>query len=106
MLPSAADGKARPSVESEAMRRAKQQGSLVGSLWTIAIISMIALVLALSIAISSSPGHSFDQIALALPIFFVLLFLATSIGDPLQLEDHFIELRVRLSTSPTRAPPA
>jgi Sec-independent protein secretion pathway component TatC len=88
------------------MRRAKQQGSLVSSIWTIAVISMIALVVALSIAISSTPGHGFDQIALALPIFFVLLFLATSIGDWLQREDRFIELRVRLSTSPTRAPPA
>jgi hypothetical protein len=67
---------------------------------------MIALVLLLSTAITSGAGHGFDQIALALPIFFVLLFLATSIGNWLQLEDFFIEPKPRLSTFRTRAPPA
>jgi hypothetical protein len=67
---------------------------------------MIALVLVLSTAITSGAGHGFDQIALALPIFFVLLFLATSIGNWLQLEDFFIEPKPRLSTFRTRAPPA
>jgi hypothetical protein len=67
---------------------------------------MIALVLALSVASSSAAGHSFDQIALALPIFFVLLFLATTIGQWLQVPDFFIEPKAPLSTSPTRAPPA
>jgi hypothetical protein len=70
------------------------------------VASVIALVLALSIAITSGAGHSFDQIALALPIFFVLLFLAASIGDWLQVEDFFIEPKPRFSPSLTRAPPA
>ncbi len=67
---------------------------------------VIVLVLALSIAITSGVGHSFDQIALALPIFFVLLFLAASVGDWLQAEDLGFETQLRFSTSHTRAPPA
>jgi hypothetical protein len=67
---------------------------------------MIALVLVLSIAITSGTGHSFDQIALALPIFFVFLFLAASVGDWLEVEDFFTQPKPRLSTSLTRAPPA
>jgi hypothetical protein len=88
------------------MPKTKQQSSLVRSIWTLAVISLIAMVLVLSLAIITGAGHSFDQIALALPIFVVLLFLATSIGDWLQVEDFFTELRPRLSTSLTRAPPA
>jgi hypothetical protein len=95
-----------PSVESKAMRRAKDQSSLVRSVLTAAVISMIALLLVLSIAITSSVGHGFDQITLALPIFFVLLFLATSIGDWFQIEDFLIEAKPRLSSCQTRAPPA
>jgi hypothetical protein len=88
------------------MRRAKLQCSLVRSILTVVVLSIIALVLVLSIAIASGAGHAFDQIALALPIFFVLLFLATSIGDWLRVEDFFVELAPRLSTSLSRAPPA
>jgi hypothetical protein len=71
-----------------------------------AVISMIALLLVLSIAISSGVGHGFDQITLALPIFFVFLFLATAIGDWLQVVDFSIEAKPRLSSSLSRAPPA
>jgi hypothetical protein len=67
---------------------------------------MIALVLVLSIAITAGVSHGFDQISLALPVFFVLLVLAASIGDWLQAEDLFVEIKPRLSASPTRAPPA
>ncbi len=67
---------------------------------------VIVLVLALSIAITSGAGHGFDQIALALPIFFVLLFLAASIGDWLQAEDSAFEPQLQFSTALTRAPPA
>jgi hypothetical protein len=88
------------------MHRAKQQSSLVRSIWTLAVISVIALLLVLSVAITSGVGHGFDQITLALPIFFVLLFLATSIGDWLQTEDSPLTPKPRLSTSPTRGPPA
>ncbi len=95
-----------PSVESKAMRRAKQQFLPVRSIWAFAVLSLIALLLVLSIAIASGAGHGFDQISLALPIFFVFLFLATSIGDWLQVEDLFTEPKPRFSTSLTRAPPA
>jgi choline-glycine betaine transporter len=95
-----------PSVKSEAMRRAKHESSLVRSIWTLVFLSVIALVLVLSLAIATGAGHSFDQIALALPIFFVLLFLATSIGDWLQVEDFITESKPRLSASLSRAPPA
>jgi len=88
------------------MRRAKQQCSLGRFTLTVVVVSIIALVLMLSIAIASGAGQGFDQIALALPIFFVLLFLKTSTDDWLQLEDFFIEPKPRLSTSHTRAPPA
>jgi hypothetical protein len=88
------------------MQRAKQESSLVRSIWTLAVISMIALLLVLSVAITSCVGHSFDQITLALPIFFVLLFLATSIGDWLQTEDSPLTPKPRLSSSLTRGPPA
>jgi hypothetical protein len=67
---------------------------------------VIVLVLALSINITSGVGHSFDQIALALPIFFVLLFLAVSVGDWLQVEDSAFEPQPRFSSALTRAPPA
>jgi hypothetical protein len=88
------------------MRRAKQQFVPGRSLWALAVLSLIALLLVLSIAIASGAGPGFDQISLALPIFFVFLFLATSIGDWLQVEDFFTEPKPRLSTSLTRAPPA
>jgi len=70
------------------------------------VASVIVLVLALSIAITSGVGHSFDQIELALPIFFVLLFLAASIGDWLQAEDSTLESQPQFFTALTRAPPA
>jgi hypothetical protein len=95
-----------PSVESEVMRRAKQQFLPVRSIWVLAALSLIALLLVLSLAIASDAGPGFDHILLALPIFFVLLFLATSIGDWLPVEDFFTEPKPRLSSSLTRAPPA
>jgi hypothetical protein len=88
------------------MRRANQPYSLTRLTLTLVVVLLIALVLILSTAVTSSAGHGFDQITLALPIFFVLLFLATTIGDWLEAEDFFIRLKPRLSLSPTRAPPA
>lgn len=89
-----------------AMRNAKQRCSLSRFTLAVVVISLVALVLMLSITVTSGAGRGYDQIALALPIFFVLLFLATSIGDWLQSKDLFIELKPRLSTFHTRAPPA
>jgi hypothetical protein len=74
--------------------------------WAMVVISTIALVLMLSIAITLNPGHGFDQITLALPIFIIFLFLAVSTGGWLQIEDFFLELKPRLSASLTRGPPA
>jgi hypothetical protein len=88
------------------MGRVKQQSSLVRWILTVAVVSMIALLLVLSFAITAGVGHGFDQITLALPIFFVLLFLAAPIGDWLQVEDLSIQPTPLLSTSLTRAPPA
>jgi hypothetical protein len=87
------------------MHQAKQHRRLGRSSLIVAVIVMIALVLALSIAITTGAGHGFDQSALALPIFFVLSFLATWIGDWLRLEDAVLETKPRLFTSPSRAPP-
>jgi hypothetical protein len=72
----------------------------------IVILCAIALVLLLSIAITSGVGHGLDQVTLALPILFVFLLLATSIGDWLQIEDIFVEAQARFSSSLTRGPPA
>lgn len=91
------------SIELMPMSRAKKTCWIGRSAWAIVAI---ALVLILSIAITLGAGHSFDQIALALPVFFVLLFLATSIGDWLDLADLVFEPQLRLSPSFTRGPPA
>jgi hypothetical protein len=88
------------------MRGANQQRLLGRFILTIVVISTIAFLLLLSVAITSGAGHGFDQIVLALPTFFVILVLATSIGDWLELEDFFIEPEPRLSTVCPRAPPA
>jgi len=88
------------------MRRANRQGLLGRSVLTIVVISLIAFLLLLSVAITSGAGHGFDQIALALPIFFVVLLFAKSIGDWLELEDFFIEPEPLLSAVCPRAPPA
>jgi hypothetical protein len=88
------------------MRGANRQGLLGRSVLTVMVISIIALLLLLSVAITSSAGHGFDQIALALPIFFVVLVFATSISNWLELEDFFIESEPPLSAVCPRAPPA
>jgi hypothetical protein len=71
------------------------------------VITIIASsVLLLSVAVVSAADHAFDQISLALPIFFILFLLATSIGEWLELEECFIESTPRLSSIRPRAPPA
>ena len=88
------------------MSKAQKPCWIGRSAWAVVAIFAIALVLILSIAITLGAGHSFHQIALALPVFFVLLFLATSIGDWLDLADLVFEPQLRLSPSFTRGPPA
>ena len=88
------------------MSRENRQGLLGRSILTIVVLSIIAFLLLLSVAITSGAGHGFDQIALALPIFFVVLLLATPLGDWLELEDFLIEPEPQLSSVCPRAPPA
>jgi hypothetical protein len=88
-----------------AMRKVNQRRRLSSSALAVVVLSIAALVVILSVAVTSGAGHGFEQIALALPIFFVLLFLA-SIEDWLQLEDSLLQPEPRLSLSHTRAPPA
>ena len=88
------------------MSRAKKTSWIRGSAWAVVATLAIALVLILSIAITLGAGHSFHQITLALPVFFVLLFLATSIGDWLDLADLVFKPQLQLSPSFTRGPPA
>jgi peptidoglycan/LPS O-acetylase OafA/YrhL len=88
-----------------AMRKVNQRRWLSSSALAVVVLSIAALVVILSVVVTSGAGHGFEQIALALPIFFVLLFLA-SIEDWLQLEDSLLQPEPRLSLSHTRAPPA
>ena len=87
------------------MHKANQRHRLLRSALTVAVIAVALLVLVLSVAVVSGAGHAVDRIALALPIFFVLLFLA-SVEEWLPLKNLFIQAEPRLSLSPTRAPPA
>lgn len=70
------------------------------------VVVAIALILTLSIATTLGATHSFDQAALALPIFFLFLFLPTSVGDWLDIEDLIFTSKPRFSPSLSRGPPA
>jgi Kef-type K+ transport system membrane component KefB len=87
------------------MFRAKQQSRFGQFAWAMVVMCTVAFVLMLSIATASSLGHAFDQVTLALPVYFVLLFLAVLIVGWLQLEGFFLEPKPRLSASLTRGPP-
>jgi hypothetical protein len=73
-------------------------------IWAMVVLSAIALVVLLSIAITLNPGHG--QLILALPIFFVLLFLVEFIGGRLPVEEFFLQPNPQFSPSLTRGPPA
>jgi len=88
------------------MSRGKQQYWIGRTAWVMVAIFTIALVLMLSITLSLGSGHGFDQVILALPVFFVLLLLAASISGWLQIENFFLEPKPQLSASLTRGPPA
>jgi hypothetical protein len=70
------------------------------------VVVAIALILILSIATTLGAAHSFDQTTLALPIFFLFLFLPTSVGDWLDIEDSIFTSKPRFSASLSRGPPA
>jgi hypothetical protein len=70
------------------------------------VIVAIALILTLSIATTLSAAHGLDQTTLALPIFFLFLFLPISVGDWLDIEDSIFISKPRFSPSLSRGPPA
>jgi Kef-type K+ transport system membrane component KefB len=84
----------------------KRQCRMGRLIWAMVVISAIALVFMLSIAITLNPGHGFGQVVFALPIFFVLLFLAVLLGDWLQVEMFYLQPKPQLSAYLTRGPPA
>jgi hypothetical protein len=70
------------------------------------VILAVALILTLSIATTLGVAHGFDQTTFALPIFFLFLFLPTSVGDWLDIEDSIFISKPRFSPSLSRGPPA
>jgi hypothetical protein len=52
----------------------------------VAIVAVV-LILVLSTAATLGAAHSFDQTTLALPIFFLFLFLPVPVGDWPDVED-------------------
>lgn len=87
------------------MTRATKQCWIGRSAWAMVVIVAIALILMLSIATTLGATHSFDQTTLALPIFFLFLFLPTSVGDWLDVEDSIFIATPRFSASLSRGPP-
>jgi hypothetical protein len=87
------------------MTRATKQRWIGRFAWAMVIVS-IALILILSIATTLSAAHSFDEMTLALPIFFLFFFLPTSVGDWLDIEDSIFIAKPRFSPSLSRGPPA
>jgi hypothetical protein len=103
--------KPHATVEWSHMNRAAQQRWVGRFAWAMVVLSAIALVLIISTAITlgagyGSAGHGFDQVTLALPVFFVFWFMAESLGDWLDKEEFSFEPKPRLSTAFTRGPPA
>jgi len=86
------------------MSTAKQQWRMGRLIWATVVLFAIALVVMLSIAITLNPGHG--QLVLALPIFFVLLFLVVFIGCRLPVEAFFLQPKPHFADSVTRGPPA
>jgi hypothetical protein len=70
------------------------------------VILAVALILVLSIATTLGAAHGFDQTTLALPVLFLFLFLPTSVGDWLDVEDPIFTAKPRFSPSLSRGPPA
>jgi hypothetical protein len=88
------------------MPRAHQHHRQSSSLFVLAVAATIAFLLLFSILLASSAGPGFYHIALDLPVFFLLLFLAACTNDWLEAEDTLFLTRPSESTPPTRAPPA
>ena len=71
------------------------------------MVAVVAIALLLTFSVASTLGvHGFAQNVLALPVFFLFLFLPTAIGDRLDIEDWVFAHETRLSPSLSRGPPA
>ena len=86
------------------MSRATKQCWIGRFAWAMVAVVAIALVLILSVA-STLGVHSFAQTVLALPVFFLFLFLPAAIGDWLDVEDLAVAPKPRFSPSLSRGPP-
>jgi len=86
------------------MSRATKQCWIGRFAWAMVAVVAIALVLMLSVA-STLGVHSFAQTVLALPVFFLYLFLPAAIGDWLDIEDFAVAPKPRFSPSLSRGPP-
>ena len=86
------------------MSRATKQCWIGRFAWAMVAVVAIALVLILSVA-STLGVHSLAQTVLALPVFFLFLFLPAAIGDWLDIEDFAVAPKPRFSPSLSRGPP-
>jgi hypothetical protein len=86
------------------MSRAAKQCWIGRFAWAMVAVVAIALILVLSVA-STLGVHSFAQTVLALPVFFLLLFLPAAVGDWLDIEDSVFPPGHRFSPSLSRGPP-
>jgi hypothetical protein len=70
------------------------------------MVAIVAIALLLTLAVASALGaHGFAQTVLALPVFFLFLFLPVAIGDWLDIEDSVFAPKPRFSPSLSRGPP-
>jgi hypothetical protein len=70
------------------------------------MVAVVAIALVLVLSVASTMGvHSFAQTVLALPVFFLFLFLPAVIGDWLDVEDLAVAPEQRFSPSLSRGPP-
>jgi hypothetical protein len=70
------------------------------------MVAIVAIALVLIFSVASTLGvHSFAQTVLALPVFFLFLFLPAAIGDWLDIEDSLFASKPRFSPSLSRGPP-
>lgn len=86
------------------MNRATKQCWIGRFAWAMVAVVAIALVLTLSVA-NTLGVHSFAQTVLALPVFFMFLFLPAAIGDWLDIEDSVFAPDPGFSSSLSRGPP-
>jgi hypothetical protein len=71
------------------------------------MVAVVAIALVMILSVASTLGvHSFAQTVLALPVFFLFLFLPAAIGDWLDIEDFAVAPEQRFSPSLSRGPPA